>query len=498
MPGDRFLCLDCGLTATKAAVFDEEGSQLAEASARTPVRAHGEASEIDMEEQWRLSARLIGEALARARQVPGGGPIVGVGVSGHGGGVYPVDADGIPVRPAFTSMDRRAVPVVEAWAREGRSRYSATHHHPWAGQSLPQLRWLRDAAPSEYRRVRWALGAKDWMVLRLTGEVSTDRTEASNDALMDLATGRYDPEVPRLFGVPELEAAFPPVHESAAVVGQVSAGAAALTGLPRGVPVVAGLFDVVACAIGAGAMDERSVSLIAGTWSINSAFAARLLETPPSVKTSLGPDAGRFAYVESSATSAGNLAWFLAALEELHGERDREALYARINAGVEAVPPGAEGVTFLPFIHRAHVAPGVDAAFVGLRAEHGMFHMLRALYEGVAFAHRAHLEVLAQGGLARPRAVLSGGAAASEVWCRIFADVLDRPVHTSDASQAGARGVAIAIAVGTGRRRSYADAAEAMVRPGRVHAPEPARVAAEEEGYARFRAAVAQLQPQGT
>lgn len=495
MAGDRFLCLDCGLTATKAAVFDDQGSQIAEASARTPVRVQGEASEIDMEEQWRLVARLVVEVLARARVVPGGGPIAGVGVSGHGGGVYPVDADGRPVRAALTSMDRRAEPVVEGWAREGRSRYAVTRHHPWAGQSLPQLRWLREASPAEYGRIRFALAAKDWIVLRLTGEISTDRTDASNGALVNLATGAYDPEVPRLFGVPELAQAFPPVHESATVVGRVSAAAATATGLPAGTPVVAGMFDVVACAVGSGAMDERSFSLIAGTWSINSAFDARLLETPPSVKTSLGPDAGRFAYVESSATSAGNLAWFLAWVEELAGPADRDALYPRINAGVAAVPPGAGGVTFLPFTHRAHVAPGIDAAFLGLRAEHGVFHMLRALYEGVAYAHRAHLELLAQGGLVRSRAVLSGGAASSEAWCGIFADVLGRPVHTCDASQAGARGIAIALAVGTGRRSSYADAAVAMVRPGRVHAPDPARTAAEEEGYARFRAAVARLGP---
>ena len=505
MGADRYLCLDCGLTATKAAVFDGAGLQLSEASARTPVQVRGEASELDMEEQWLLAARLVREALTRAREAAGAGALAGVGVSGHGGGFYPVDAGGRPVRPALTSMDTRAAPLVQAWAREGRSRYSATRHHPWPGQALPQLAWLREAAPADYERICWALGAKDWMVLRLTGEVSTDRTDASNGALVDLSTGAYDREALHLFGVPELMGKLPPMHESAAVVGRVGAAAAAATGLPEGTPVVAGMFDVVACAVGSGALDARSCSLIAGTWNINSAFDGRLLDTPPSVKTSLGPDAGRYAYVESSATSAGNLAWFLAGLEELtlgrsqgersvlrqaQGERD---LYARINAGVEAVPPGAGGVTYLPFIHRAHIAPGADAAFTGLRSEHGIFHLLRAVYEGVAFAHRAHLEILARGGLLRPRAVLSGGAAASPAWCRIFADVLDRPVETSDASQAGARGIAIAVAVGTGRHRSYEEAAAAMVRPGRCYAPGAARAAALEEGYARFRATAACL-----
>jgi L-xylulokinase len=496
VPGDRrYLCLDCGLTATKAAVFDGAGRELAAASARTPVRVSGEASEIDMEEQWRLAARLVGEALARAREAGGVGEIDGVGVSGHGGGVYPVDAGGRPVRAAFTSMDARASSLVEGWAREGRSRHAVTRHHPWAGQALPQLRWLRDAAPDEYGRVRWALAAKDWMVLRLTGEVSTDRTDASNGAVMDLAAGRYDPEVCALFGAPEVPGKLPPVHESAAVVGRVSAAAAAATGLREGTPVVAGMFDVVACAVGSGALDARSCSLIAGTWNINSAFDGRLLDVSPSVKTSLGPDAGRYAYVESSATSAGNLEWFLSALEALAGAPagGREALYRRIDAGVEALPPGAEGVAFLPFIHRAHLAPGVDAAFVGLRAEHGPFHMIRAILEGVAYAHRAHLEILASGGLSRERAVLSGGAASSPAWCRIFADVLDRPVETSDASQAGARGIAVAAAVGTGQHRSYAEAMAAMVRPGRRFTPDPDRAAKHRDCYARFRDVAARL-----
>jgi L-xylulokinase len=150
-------------------------------------------------------------------------------------------------------------------------------------------------------------------------------------------------------------------------------------------------------------------------------------------------------------------------------------------------------VVFLPFIHRAHLSPGSDAAFTGLRAEHGVGHLLRAIFEGVAYAHRAHLELLAQGGLERPRAVLSGGAASSPPWCRIFADVLDRPVETSDAAQAGARGIALAIAVGTGRHATYAEAAAEMVRLGRRYEPDPARAARQREGYARFRNVAARL-----
>jgi L-xylulokinase len=494
--GARYLCLDCGLTQTKAALFDEDGARLAEAAADTPLRTAGGASEIGMDEQWALAASVIREALSRAGARDG--MVDGVGVSGFGGGLFPLDSSGRPVRAAITSMDSRASGVVAGWEREGRSRYPLTRHHPWAGQSLPILAWLREAEGESYRRVATALGAKDWMAYRLSGKLSTDRTDASNNALVDLATGRYDPSILGAFGMAEAEALLPPPRASHEVIGEVTRSAAAETGLAEGTPVIAGMFDVIACALGSGALADDSYSLIAGTWNINSAFARSLSEARPSTKLSLGPDEGRFAYVESSATSAGNLAWLLQNLEGLlpraAGEEGRAALYERINAGVAGVAPGAEGLTYLPFIRRSHLAPGVDAAFVGMRAEHGIFHLLRALYEGVAFAHRAHLDLLSEAGIERPRAVLSGGAASSDTWCRIFADALDRRVETTESSQAGALGIAAAISVGTGRYGDLEPAASRMVRVRRSYEPDPGGVAALNEAYERFKKAAASLE----
>jgi len=493
----RYLCLDCGLTATKVAIFDDRGVQLAEEVGDTPLRTLGQASEIDMDGQWTLAAGLIKEALAKAGI--GDGKVDGVGVSGHGGGLYPIDSSGRPARAALSSMDSRSSAIVEAWAREGRENYRQTRHHVWPGQSLPQLAWIRAEEGPTYKKIASVLGAKDWMAFKLTGELSTDRTDASNNALMDLASAGYDPAILRTFGLEEARALFPPPHESAELIGEVSASAAAETGIAAGTPVIAGMFDVVACALGSGALADDAYSLIAGTWNINSAFSGTLAEVSPSTKISLGPDLGRYAYVESSATSAGNLAWLLARVEELHpmagGEGGRAALYERINSGVAGIAPGAEGLCYLPFIRRSHLAPGVDAAFVGMRAEHGVFHLLRALYEGVAFAHRAHLDILAKAGLERERAVLSGGAANSPPWCGIFADVLGRRVETGDATQAGALGIAVAIAVGTGAYSTLGEAAGAMLRLRRCYEPDPGRVAALDEAYSRFSRLAATLSP---
>jgi L-xylulokinase len=470
-----YLCLDCGLTATKAAIFDDKGTQLVSLSAETARVEEDEISEIDMEAQWQRSADLM-------RRVPkeAGIPvdaIACIGVSGHGGGLYPLDEKGRPAGKAITSMDSRAQGIVDIWSREGPDLRPRTRHSPWAGQSVPILKWLKVYRLEEYQGIRWILGAKDWISYKLTGKVATDRTDASNNATLGLESGLYDDVVFDAFGIEECLGKMPPVYPSAAVIGAVSEEAARQTGLAPNTKVIAGMFDVVACAVGSGSMSENTYSLIAGTWNINTAFDSRLFLPLPTVKTSLGPAPGLYAYVESSATSASNLTWFLSSIERIAGASPAGGPdYARINGGVSAVPPGSGGLLYLPFIHRSPLAPGTDAAFLGMRAGHTGFHLIRAIYEGIAFGHRQHLDMLRDSGIARSTALMSGGATNSGVWCGIFADVLGRTIETSDASQAGARGIAIACAVATGRYRSYEEAMKAMVRPGRKYEPDPARM----------------------
>jgi L-xylulokinase len=488
MAGNLYLSIDCGLTATKAAVFDDAGNELSCAVRDTEVRSAGDASEIDMEGQWKLAAAVIREAVSSA--AVSGREIACVAASGHGGGLYPIDGAGKPFRPALTSMDGRASPIVAEAERQGFPTYPTTRHRPWAGQSLPQLRWLKDAGGGDYERARWFLGAKDWVRYRLTGEAGTDRTDASNNGLVGIKVEAYDPSLLSAFGVSEAFSKLPPISSSASLVGVVSPAAALETGLAAGTPVAAGMFDVVACAVGSGALGEESYSIIAGTWNINSAFDSRLLEAPPSVKTSLGPDEGRYAYVESSATSAGNLSWFLAIAEDLSGSAAspdaRGAALRRIDSAVDKCPVGSRGVVYLPFIRLSDIASGVGASFAGMRADHGAGELARAVFEGVAFAHRAHLERLEVAGLRRGRVLLSGGATKSDAWCRVFAGALGRPVETSDASQAGARGVAMGSAIATGRYSSYDEASAAMTHVDRRFEPEASQLAAYEDAYARW------------
>jgi L-xylulokinase len=487
-----YLCLDCGLTATKAAIFDDKGTQLASISADTARVEDDEISEIDMEAQWERSCELL-KRVPKEAGIPAEA-ITCVGASGHGGGIYPLDDKYIPVGKAITSMDSRSQGIVDTWAREGPDLRARTRHSPWAGQSVPILKWLKLYRPEEYTRIRWILGAKDWMSYKLTGTITTDRTDASNNAMLELECGRYDRAVFEAFGLEECFKKLPPAYPSAEVIGTVSEEASRLTGLAPNTKVIAGMFDVVACAVGSGSMNEKTYSLIAGTWNINTAFDSRLLLPTATVKTSLGPIPGLYAYVESSATSASNLTWFLGSIDLVSGAAHESVPdYERINEEVVKVPPGSGGLLFLPFIHRSQMALGTDAAFLGMRASHAGYNLIRAIYEGVAFAHRQHLDALIASGIERRAVMMSGGATNSDVWCGIFADVLGRTIETSDASQAGARGIAVACAVATGCYSSYSDAMAAMVRPRRRYEPDPVRTRLMNGSYDRYLAAIGRL-----
>jgi L-xylulokinase len=480
-----FLCVDCGLTDTKAVLLDAAGREQARARVPTEARARGDANEIVMVAQWERTVRVVRETLREAGADPA--DIACVGASGHGGGLYPVDRCGAPVCDAFTSMDGRSQGILDSLRRQGVTCYPLTRHHPWSGQPAGQLRWLKENRRDLYDRIQWVLSAKDWVNFNLTGDACADYTDASNNGFLNLHTRAYDPGILTAFGIHEMGGKLPPLRGSSEIVGAVSARAAAETGLAAGTPVIGGMFDVIACALGSGVHDARAHSIIAGTWSINTSLEDRLVPTSPSVKCSLSADGTRYAYVESSATSAGNLEWFLKkVLRGFPTAGGAQDPYAAVNEAVASIGPRDSQVIYAPFLYPSHLSRTMDACFIGLRAEHGAAHMLRAVFEGVVFAHRQHLEILAASGLGRPRAVLSGGAANSAVWSAMFADVTGLVVETAEASQAGAMGVALCAAKATGTYGSLEDATGAMVRARCRHLPEPSARAAYDDKYRRY------------
>lgn len=464
---DYLLGLDAGNTVIKAALFDAaDGRELAvvaqDGHASLPAPGHVER---DLNELWANATTVIAACIAKAGI--DAADIRAIGCAGHGNGLYALDRFGNPLI-GIQSLDTRAVGLVGQWAAEdlaGRT-YPICRQGPWSAQTPTLLAWVKQYRPDLYRQIGTVLLCKDFIVGQLTGARVSETTDMSGCGLLAVPGRSYSPELMELYGLGDALPMLPQLLESADIAGHVTAEVAAVTGLVAGTPVVAGLFDVVASALGSGVAETGQASIIAGSWSINQVVLDQPIDQPPVFMQS-SFDRTRWLAIESSATSAANLEWLVHQfMAEVPG--DRFGLASELVASVDATQ---DVPIYHPFLYGAQQNGRARAGFYGIGGWHSRAHMLRALFEGVVFEHARHIDVLRRAGAGISSATLSGGGSRSSVWPQIFADVLELPVTVSRSRETGALGAAIAAGTGIGLFADYAAGTKAMTAPARHYAP---------------------------
>jgi L-xylulokinase len=487
--------IDSGLTMTKAVVFDAQGKPLGTGSGPSEQKFPNEGwVEKDPVEQWNGAAQAVRRALDEAKV--DASDIAAVGTTGHGDGLYTLDADGNPARAAILSLDGRAGGLSGRLTREVGDRVLQLSGNPTA-PFLPGvlLRWLKENEPDSYERVATIFYCKDWLKYRLTGRVSTDPTEASA-GFTNADTQRFDPELMDAFGVSDKFDALPEIIGSYEVAGEVTREAAEATGLAAGTPVVSGLHDCTASAAGSGGVRPGQLTMIAGTFSINEVITDAPVRDQR-VFCRNWVESGQYMNMGNSAASATNLEWFVNQLAAVEAEQARKAgksPYAFAGEEVAGVAGDPSRILYLPFLYGSPDRPDATAVFFGLKAWHTRGHLLRALFEGVAFNHRTHVDALRDHAEVS-EARLTGGGARSEAWVQIFADALGVPVSVTDAGEAGALGTAICAGVAAGIHGSVAEVADQAVHVTRTFEPDPARQAELEDVYGRYQHLVETLDP---
>jgi L-xylulokinase len=472
------LGIDNGNTFSKAALFNLQGKEIAVANctAETGFPQPG-WTERDMEMLWQSTATAIREVLAKSGVHPE--EIAGIGNTGHGNGIYLLDKHGRPLRNGIQSLDTRAAGVITEW--DGRNLHSQvfpfTLQSFWPAQPNALLVWLKKNEPRNYERLGAILMVKDYIKYRLTGEITSDYTDMSGANLMDVRNKRYSSELMELYDLSEATAALPPLKQSSEVVGEITPAASQETGLAVGTPVVGGLFDVDASAIGSGVSGANQACLVMGSWSINEVVTKEPIIDPTIFMTTIFADSNYFLTVEGSATSATNLEWFV---NQFCGEEKAEAkrrgisVYEICSEEVAGLPPGSTSIIYHPFLYGSNVQPTARAGFYGVAGWHTRAHLLRALYEGVVYGHLSHIEKLRKAGAQIDIARLAGGGARSKVWSQMFADTIQVPMEVTDGNELGARGAALSAGIGAGIYRDYAEAVAQAVSVVRVHEPNPA------------------------
>lgn len=454
------LGLDIGSSVVKAVVFDRRGRVVAAAAQPAPPRPVRPGwVERDAERTWRIAAAVIRRAV-RGRA----GAIAAVGPTGCGNGAVFVDARRRPLRPGILSSDTRAARFM---ARPDPRR----GQRPYPGQLRSLLAWFRAAEPERARRMAHVLCWKDFVRARLTGVVAMDFTDAGAAGLL-----AYPGRTWR-----QRDQALPALRESTAPAGQVTQEAARATGLRAGTPVFTGCLDCEAAAIGSGVGRPGEVSVVAGTWSINQAFVVR--PPRPNAHFLVNPSAipGRWLVLEGSPSSTGNFDWAVRVLGGGGAPGKAAAAAARAAAGGDLL--------FVPHV------PAGGGAWAGLALGHGRPELLRAVMEGIVFAHRAHLEALAVTTGPVRRVTLTGGATRSGFWCQLFADGLGCPVDVPAVAEPGAWGAALCAGIGAGLWRSWESAQRSAAGAGRRYHPQPAGRAAMERNWIRYQRLIEHVSP---
>lgn len=477
------LGIDDGGSLTKAALYQLDGTLVAVCGGDPiPLAAPGQGfTERDMEALWHSNVVAIHRVLAAAGAT--GADVAAISVTGHGNGIYLVDADGRPTYNAIISTDERAESRIDGWI--GDPRFSTdilprTAQSLWAGQPPALLAWFKEHRPDVLERSRWALLASGFVRMRLTGEATSNLSDVSGTSLFNVDERRYDTEILDFYGIGDLKHLMPPVVASEQRAGVVTDAAAAETGLVAGTPVAGGVFDIASSALASGLIEKNRLAIVTGTWSINEYIADAAVIDPDLFMTSIYPTPDSWLIMEGSPTSAGVYEWFINSVLDpavrLAGGSplSRERLYDAVNRLVfDPATEGSEVPAFLPFVFGTSKYPGLRGELSGLQASAGLPQILRAVYEGVVYSHMDHIRRLEKFQSLPGEAVFTGGVANSPQWTQMFSDAMQRPLKVVKVKEAGTLGTVMAAAAMIGEYRGIAEAAKAMAPGYLEYTPDP-------------------------
>jgi xylulokinase len=503
---DYLMGIDLGSTSLKAVVYDLDGNLVASGSRPTekvhPNARRPEWTVWEPEQIWCGAAAAIRDAVSQLgdpRQVRA------VAVTGMGMDGLPVDGNGRWLYPFISWHDPRTGPQLAWWQEHVgvEKTFSIGGNPVWPINSALRIRWMMEHEPEILDRAEKWLLIEDFLNFLLTGRRVTDYSMASCTMLFDQRTLSWSNEMLRLSGIDRrlLCEALP----SGTLIGEVTAKAAAQTGLAEGTPVVLGGHDHLCGALPAGVFEPGRVLDVTGTWEIvtvvteEPVLAPELGRSGMTVQAHVAP--GRHA-IWGANVAAEMLEWYrrqygFEAAEK--AKREGGSDWEHLIAAAAAAPPGAHGVMFLPHMSGAG-CPMVDpkslGAFVGLSNFATSGDMLRAIVEGLCYQLldivRAVESCLDQ---RLEKFIVVGGATRNAFWMQTKADVLGRPLELPEIEEATPLGAAILAGVGVGLYRDVQDAYRRVNRPGTIYHPDPAAAARYEEGFRIYQQLYPALSP---
>lgn len=463
-----FVGIDLGTTGIKVVFMDTEGELIASDSLEYSIsNPKPEQAEQNPSDWWKALKTITGSIIRGTPNLKS--RIACVGIAGQMHTHVYLDKNNNILRNAITWMDQRSQDIVERVnSIQGNKDliFEKTGNFLTTTYSAPNIMWIKQEEPQVYNKTEKILLAKDYVKFKLTGEMSTDYSDAIGTLLFDTQKKNWTPELFDLFNLNITM--MPEVGKSKEIMGEITSQAAEATGLPAGTPVINGSADHAATALGAGVVSPGDVAAILGTAGVVSVVS----DVPVG-----DPEERIFCWnycledkwvnLAPMQTAGASLNWFKKAFDPK--DEDVFKIYDKESSNISA---GSEGLIFLPYL-MGERAPIWDSdargVFFGVRMDHTKYHFAKAVMEGVGFAFKQNIEVMESLDTNVEEMKFLGGGSKSEEWIEIMSKILGKKIYPVRGAETGGLGISILCGLGLGIYNSPEDAAEILTQKGREY-----------------------------
>lgn len=484
------LGIDVGTSACKIAIFDRNGTVLETATGEYEVYYPQTGwAEQDPDEWWRVICSTMKYIFSKSQIKPE--EIAGIGIDGQSWSAIAVDKEGSVLTNTPIWMDTRADDI----CRELNEKVGEKRIFEVAGNSLQpsystaKIIWYQRNMPQVYDKIFKVLQSNSYIAYKLTGQMTQDISQGYGLHCFDMHTGTWDEAMCEALGIPVQ--ILPDIHPCHEVIGKVTKAAAAQSGLAEGTPVAAGGLDAACGTLGAGVIhagETQEQGGQAGGMSI----CIDSYKADPRLILSCHVVPGKWLLQGGTTGGGGAMRWLekeFGAFEREEGKRTGKSSLDLFNEAAGSVPPGCDGLIFLPYMAGERSPlwnPYAKGVYYGMDFGKTKGHFIRAAMEGVAMSLRHNLEVAAEAGASVDVLRAMGGSANSLLWTQIKSDVTGKPVIVPSSDTATTLGAAILAGVGVGIYEDFEEAVKLTVENKRYHVPNQADNKIYDRNYRKY------------
>ena len=473
-----FIGVDLGTSAVKLLLMDETGKIHKIVSKEYPLYFPQPGWSEQNPQDWiRQSMEGIKELTAQCDK----SQIKGISFGGQMHGLVVLDEKDQIIRPAILWNDGRTGKQTDYLnqeiGKETLSRY--TGNIAFAGFTAPKILWMREKEPENFARIGRIMLPKDYLAFYLSGEFSTDYSDASGTLLLDVEHKCWSEEMMEICGVRESQ--LPKLYESWEPTGAIKPEIAEELGIPQDVKIIAGAGDNAAAAVGTGTVGEGQCNLSVGTSGTVFISSKNFGVDEHNALHSFAHADGNYHLMGCMLSAASCNKWWM---EEILRTKE----YQVEQDGIRKL--GENPVFYLPYLmgeRSPHNDPDARAAFVGMSMDTTREDMTQAMLEGVAFGLRVSMEAAKSTGLTPKRSKICGGGAKSPLWRKMIANVMNMKIDRIESEEGPGYGAAILAAVGCGVFSSVEEAAGRLVKITDTEEPDPQLAGKYEEKYQKYR-----------